>query len=866
MGRLSDPGTSFWRWPAGPATGMLCRVLVLLLAVGCATVGAANAQTLSDQISGKTAGDGKDRLLVDAQEMAFDRTKNTIAARGNVQLYYQGRTLQADRVLYDRDKNRVFAEGRAKLTERDGTVVYSERFELTDDFKDGFIDSLRADTLDNTHFSAARAERTGGDITVLERGTYTACEACKENPEKPPLWQVRAKRIIHNNTEQMVYYEDATFELWGHPVAYLPYFSVADPSVTRKSGILNPHYSVSSALGVGLSIPVFWAMAPNYDLTVTPTFYSKQGFFGLAEWRHQLVNGAYNVRAAGIFQNDPGSFAAPPFGPGNKRFRGSLESWGKFYINEKWRFGWDVTLLSDKWFQSDYRLPTDMLSSNFFREATSTVYLTGQGDHGYFDLRGFYFKGLSRVDLQDQQPLVAPVLDYNKVFPLKPSSSFGIGGQIEVDANILHLQRNLAAFQSTGPRTLDNQFGLYDVCTVYKPNSCLVRGVGGEYARATLNLSWKRQIIDPLGQVWTPFVFAHLNGTLLNLDQSQSITFVAPIATPPSPQLPNSIISNASQSSFFGNQSNTVRGSAVPGAGLEYRYPFMIANEWATHVFEPIAQVIVRPNEPASQSLVNEDAQSLVFDDTNLFQWNKYSGYDRFEGGTRLNYGGQYTMTFRNGGYLNAMIGQSYQLAGRNSYATPDAANIGLSSGLDTPRSDIVTRFAVAPNSQFAFIAKARFDQSNYSLRRLDLIASAKFGEFETTLQYARYDVQPLLGFDKRREGVSAAFKYKFDQHYFVSSNIIFDLSRHLYNSNPQIVGHAGLFSIAGVGVGLGYMDDCTTFSINYASAYQDRGAGVPVRNQTVLVQLQLRTLGDTKVQSTLGEIRVQDGLNSSGR
>ena len=509
MGRSTGPVASLLRRSTGPAMAALCLIASLGLTTPAVT------QTFNEQLAQKTAGTGggKDRLLVQAQEMVYDRTKNTVGARGNVQLYYQGRILQADRVIYDRDKNRVFAEGHAKLTERDGTVAYGERFDLTDNFKDGFIDSLRADTADKTHFTAARAERTGGDVTVMERGTYTACQACEADPSKPPLWQIRAKRIIHNNTEQMVYYEDASFEVMGVPIAWLPYFSVADPSVTRKSGILTPRYSVNSATGIGIGIPLFWAMAPNYDLTVTPTYYSKQGAFGLAEWRHQLVTGAYNIRAAGIFQNDPNAFLAPPYGPGNKQFRGSLETWGQFYINEKWRYGWDLTLLTDKWFQTDYRLPTDMLSSNFFREATSTVYLTGQGDRGYFDLRSYYFKGLSRVDLQDQQPIVAPVLDYNKVIPLKPEATGGLGGQFEIDVNLLHLRRDLAAFQSTtGARTLDNQYGLYDVCPT-KPASradCLLRGVGGDYTRGTVNLSWKRQFIDPIGQVWTPFVFAHV--------------------------------------------------------------------------------------------------------------------------------------------------------------------------------------------------------------------------------------------------------------------------------------------------------------------------------------------------------------------
>ena len=86
---------------------------------------------------------GEDRLLVDAKEIIYNNDKNTIAASGDVQLNYQGRSLQADRVIYDRNTGRVYAEGHAKLTDEKGAVLNADRFELTDDFKSGFIDSLR---------------------------------------------------------------------------------------------------------------------------------------------------------------------------------------------------------------------------------------------------------------------------------------------------------------------------------------------------------------------------------------------------------------------------------------------------------------------------------------------------------------------------------------------------------------------------------------------------------------------------------------------------------------------------------------------------------------------------------------------------
>ena len=53
------------------------------------------------------------------------------------------------------------------------------------------------------------------------------------------------------------------------------------------------------------------------------------------------------------------------------------------------------------------------------------------------------------------------------------------------------------------------------------------------------------------------------------------------------------------------------------------------------HTLEPIAQVIARPSETRIGRLPNEDAQSLVFDDTSLFEWDKFSGFDRAEGGVR---------------------------------------------------------------------------------------------------------------------------------------------------------------------------------------------------------------------------------------
>ncbi len=128
----------------------------------------------------------------------------------------------------------------------------------------------------------------------------------------------------------------------------------------------------------------------------------------------------------------------------------------------------------------------------------------------------------------------------------------------------------------------------------------------------------------------------------------------------------------------------------MPAAGVEYRYPFIDAEPWGTQTIEPIAQLILRPNETGINQFVNEDSQSLVFSTANLFSIDKFSGWDRVEGGSRLNAGMQYTAQVNRAGSLNVVFGQSYQLFGQNSFAVPDITNTGLDSGLDKTISDYV--------------------------------------------------------------------------------------------------------------------------------------------------------------------------------
>ncbi|MCK2054055.1 LPS-assembly protein LptD [Methylobacterium sp. 37f] len=841
--------------------------------------GSARAQAAPKTAAGKPesnrveSGKPVERLLVEAAELIYDNDRNTVTARGNAELHYGPRVLQADRVIYDRKASRVFAEGNVRLTEASGDVVTGAKMELTDDFRNGFIDALRVQQnvelngqTVRTRFSAPRAERIEGDSTSFEYGTYTACEPCKNNPETPPLWQIRATKIVHNNETHTVAFEESTLEIGGIPIAYLPYFETADPTVKRKTGFLTPRFLTSTALGSGLATPFFVNLAPNYDLTLSPAFLSNQGVLGQAEFRHRLESGSYNLRLSGIFQTTPSAFLPGPLGAGDRDFRGSVETKGQFYINDRWRTGWDIVGVTDKWFLDNYRIRNQSITTDYFREAVSTAFLIGQGDRSWFEARGYYFKGLSSFDWQKEQPFVAPVIDYDK----RINGPGFLGGEVRFEANITSLNRQATDFQAIGTPTAYLQtptingrtYYLYETCTSFSRGQCVIRGLAGTNTRGSAQLSWRRSFIDDVGQVFTPFAYLRTDAF-----------FVDPR---------NSGYQNA-LSTNIATQDSDFSGRVLPAVGLDYRYPF-VSNfgPLGVHTLEPIAQVIARPSETRIGRLPNEDAQSLIFDDTSLFEWDKFSGYDRVEGGVRTNLGAQYSVVTPAGWYANVMFGESIQIAGVNSFRRGDIANVGLDSGLDSRASDFVGRFQLSPNQNITFITRGRFDHADLGVNRVEtgvIARLAPFAPIDLSAFYSYYRAQPALGFANRREGVTASATYHVTPNWFVTGSALVDLSHYLdvrdnfqtayasYLANPvgdaPVYRNPGRAYLSGMSIGGGYQDECTTISVNYIVSPVAASLGTSERNRTVLLRLELKTLGEADFRQNLNTAITADGIST---
>jgi LPS-assembly protein len=343
------------------------------------------------------------------------------------------------------------------------------------------------------------------------------------------------------------------------------------------------------------------------------------------------------------------------------------------------------------------------------------------------------------------------------------------------------------------------------------PGNCLLRGIPGTYNRVSAETQWKRSITDSFGQIFTPFIKLRADAAAIS-------------------------VSNVAGVSNYITPGDSTEFRAMPTAGLEYRYPFISVQPWGTQTIEPIAQVIVRPNEPRIGKLPNEDSQSLIFDDTNLFKIDKFAGWDRIEGGGRANVGIQHTTQFNRGGSISAVFGQSYQLFGVNSFAAGDNTNTGLASGLDTKKSDYVARFSYQPDRIYTFNTRFRFDQDNLSVRQFETEARATFDRWSVSMLYGNYDAQPQLGFLTRREGILGTASIKLSQNWLATASVRYDIDAR---------------SLAGTVFGIGYIDDCLILALNYITNYTY--SGNVGSDQRVMLQMTLRTLGGTSFSQGVG-------------
>ncbi|MEM8590467.1 MAG: LPS assembly protein LptD [Pseudomonadota bacterium] len=574
-------------------------VLVCCLA-GIATSTPATAQFFGDTPTPQVTAD--DPAVITAEELIFDESRSLVIARGNVEISQGGRLLRADEVTYNQRTDIVTAMGNIVVREPTGELIFADYAELTGDLADGFVENISVRFSENARMIANTGFRRGGVETEAERAVYSPCRLCEENPERAPLWQLRAREVTHNAEDQNVYYRDAYLDIFGVPVFYTPYLYHPDPTVDRRSGFLVPRFGSTPALGQFGILRYYWDIAPNQDLTASLGITTEQNAFLRGEYRYRFQDAEIIVDASANYSNrreDQGDEGLVDIGEG---FRGHIFADGLWAIDENWRAGFSIQEVTDNTYLDEFEISdADVLTSRVFAE-------------GFYGLSYALVEAFEFTDLRTdtaEQPLVAPWGQFNYVG--EPGAA-PWGGQWLFNTSVLALTRD-------------------DVPADLDPDSL----DGVDTYRFIVDGEWRREQILNNGLV-----------TELEAGAAGELYWSDSLPDPNNP---------------VDREFDSFAARLIPTVAATASYPMVRQAGRAQQLIEPIAQVRATGLIDNDGIVPNNDSPAPEFDETNLFSESRYAGYDEVDDGVRLTYGVRLGHYDPEGPSGTLFLGQSYRTA-----------------------------------------------------------------------------------------------------------------------------------------------------------------------------------------------------------
>ncbi|EIJ32811.1 LPS-assembly protein LptD [Thiothrix nivea] len=212
-------------------------------------------------------------------DTALFRAQGLSTMEGNVHVSQGDKALRADRASYQQPEGIVSGSGNVGFSSGNMQLRSSElHYDLgkeTGEMQDAEYYLQQADG----HGYSKRVVQDPPGLTRLENSTYTTC------PADSPDWSLNATTINLLHDEERGTASNATLKIRNVPVLYLPYFSFPLTDA-RKSGFLWPIIGSNERSGLQLSIPYYFNLAPNYDLTLTPTLLGRRGLQLGSEYRY----------------------------------------------------------------------------------------------------------------------------------------------------------------------------------------------------------------------------------------------------------------------------------------------------------------------------------------------------------------------------------------------------------------------------------------------------------------------------------------------------------------------------------------------------------------------------------------------------
>ena len=230
-----------------------------------------------------------------ADEIRSSSSTDIIEAKGNVMiLNHDGTKIMSDEVTYEKQKQKLEAKGNIIINDLEGSTYFLDDALTLDglDYVEGI--NVKARLLDKSRIVSKDIVKKN-NITILTDAEYTPCDENNYLIKNCPGWKLKAKKIYQDTEAKTVHYDHAKIYLFNLPLIYLPYFSHPDPSVNKRSGFLMPTIETDNNLGEKFSIPYFFNIAGNRDVTFTPNIQSQANNFYSINYRELNDFGTINI-------------------------------------------------------------------------------------------------------------------------------------------------------------------------------------------------------------------------------------------------------------------------------------------------------------------------------------------------------------------------------------------------------------------------------------------------------------------------------------------------------------------------------------------------------------------------------------------
>lgn len=367
-----------------------------------------------------------------ANSMSRDEEQDLVTAEGDVMIVQAGRILRADQVDYNVGTDTVHAKGNVVLNEETGNIHLSDDVTYQNKLENGTVNNLQSFLADGSRFKAVSGERKGGTVTVMKDAFYTPCEMCKNEPEKPPVWDLVASKMTHDQEEHRVSYRNARLEFMGVPVAYTPYFSHPDGTVKQKSGFLTPSAGYKSSLGMFLDNRYYWGIAPDQDATVGLRVMTEELPLLTGEYRKRWEDASLKL-SGGITDSGRKDRTVGQVVAADRELRGHVFANGRWDMNDKWRSGVNINWTSDDQYMRQYDFTDEDVLEN-------EVYAERFSGRSYASGRVITYHDIRVRDQPIDQPDVLPEIIAS--FKGEPGDIPLLKGQWTIDTSMLGLMRD----------------------------------------------------------------------------------------------------------------------------------------------------------------------------------------------------------------------------------------------------------------------------------------------------------------------------------------------------------------------------------------------------------------------------------------